>query len=118
VNVVYVVLDAARAQDFGCYGYDRRTTPQIDRIAAEGVVFERAFTPAVYTLGAMSSVWTSQYPDRHHAEVSYADRLPAGRLTLTEALGALASAGLRTQPGGGQAMGFDRGAGFVGVRLA
>jgi choline-sulfatase len=108
---MYVVLDAARAQDFGCYGYSRRTTPQIDRIAAEGVVFERAFTPAVYTLGAMSSVWTSQYPDRHHAEASYADRLPAGRLTLTEALGALGiqSGGFVLNPVAGRAMGFDRG---------
>jgi len=118
VNVVYVVLDAARARQFGCYGYPRATTPEIDRIAAEGVVFEHAFTPAVYTLGAMASVWTSQYPDRHHAQVSYADRLPAGRLTLSEALGALGvkSAGFVLNPMAGKALGFDRGFGeFVEV---
>ncbi len=111
VNVVYLVLDAARAQQFGCYGYSRATTPEIDRIAADGVVFENAFTPAVYTLGAMASVWTSQYPDRHHAQVSYADRLPAGRLTLSEALGALGirSAGFVLNVMAGKAMGFDRG---------
>ena len=64
------------------------TTPEIDRIAAEGVVFERVYTPAVYTLGAMSSVWTSQYPDRHHSEVSFSARLPKDRLTLAELLAA------------------------------
>ena len=52
-NVLLVILDAARARQLGAYGYGRPTTPEIDHIAAEGVVFEKAFTPAVYTLGAM-----------------------------------------------------------------
>src|SRR5262249_17861102 len=57
-NVLFVILDAGRARQFGAYGYARPTTPEIDRIASEGVVFDNAFTPAVYTLAAMSSVWT------------------------------------------------------------
>jgi arylsulfatase A-like enzyme len=111
LNVVLLVLDAARAQAFGCYGYGRATTPEIDRIASEGVVFERAFTPAVYTLGAMSSLWTSQYPDRHHATVSYADPLPRDRLTLAETLGArgLRTAGFVANAVAGPVHGFDRG---------
>ena len=110
-NVVLLVLDAARAQAFGCYGYGRATTPEIDRIASEGVVFERAFTPAVYTLGAMSSVWTSQHPDRHHSTVSYADPLPRDRLTLAETLGArgLVTAGFVANAVAGPVHGFDRG---------
>jgi arylsulfatase len=110
-NVLLIVLDAARARSFGTYGYSRPTTPEVDRIAAEGVVFERAYTPAVYTLGAMSSLWTSQYPDRHHAEVSYADRLPADKLTLAEALSAknVHTAGFIANPMAGRAFGFERG---------
>jgi len=110
-NVVLVILDAARAESFGCYGYGRGTTPEVDRIAQDGIVFERAGTPAVYTLGAMSSLWTSQYPDRHHAEVSYADRLPASRLTLAQALGARGThtAGFVANAMAGTAFGFDRG---------
>jgi arylsulfatase len=110
-NVMLVILDAARAGSFGCYGYGRGTTPEVDRIAQDGVVFERAGTPAVYTLGAMSSLWTSQYPDRHHAEVSYADRLPADRLTLAQALGARGThtAGFVANAMAGTAFGFDRG---------
>lgn len=111
MNVMLVVLDAARAESFGCYGQPEATTPEIDRIAADAVVFERAFTPAVYTLGAMSSLWTSQYPDRHHAEVSYADRLPADRLTLAQALSArgIHTGGFVANAMAGTAFGFERG---------
>jgi len=110
-NVLFVILDAGRADHFGAYGYARPTTPHIDRFAREGVVFERAFTPAVYTLGAMSSVWTSQYPDRHHAEVSFAARLPPDRLTLAELLGAqgIHTAGFVSNVIAGAFNGFDRG---------
>ena len=69
-----MILDAARARQFGAYGYGRPTTPEIDRIAARASCSRSAFTPAVYTLGAMSSVWTSQYPDRHHSDVSFSSR--------------------------------------------
>jgi arylsulfatase A-like enzyme len=110
-NVVLVILDAARAAQIGAYGYDRPTTPEIDRIAAEGIVFERAFTPAVYTLGAMSSVWTSQQPDRHHSEVSFSARLPKDRLTLAELLSAqgITTAGFVANAVAGSGFGFDRG---------
>jgi arylsulfatase A-like enzyme len=110
-NVVFVVLDAARARQLGCYGYARATTPEIDRIAADGVVFENAFTPAVYTLAAMSSVWTSQYPDRHHGEVSFAERLPRDRLTLADVLSAegVHTAGFVANTVAGGLNGFDRG---------
>jgi arylsulfatase A-like enzyme len=110
-NVLLVILDAGRAQSFGAYGYTRPTTPEIDRIASEGVVFERVYTPAVYTLGAMSSVWTSQYPDRHHSEVSFSARLPKDRLTLAEVLAAqgIHTAGFVANSVAGTLFGFDRG---------
>jgi arylsulfatase A-like enzyme len=110
-NVLLVILDAGRAQSFGAYGYPRDTSPQIDRIAREGVVVERAYTPAVYTLGAMSSVWTSQYPDRHHSEVSFSARLPKDRLTLAELLSAqgVMTGGFVANAIAGKVFGFDRG---------
>ncbi|MFN8092830.1 MAG: sulfatase [Vicinamibacteria bacterium] len=110
-NVLLVVLDAGRAQSFGAYGYSRETSPNIDRIAREGVVFERVYTPAVYTLGAMSSVWTSQYPDRHHSEVSFSAKLPKDRLTLAELLSAqgIQTGGFVANAVAGKLFGFDRG---------
>jgi arylsulfatase A-like enzyme len=110
-NLLFIILDAGRAQSFGAYGYSRPTTPEIDRIASEGIVFERVYTPAVYTLGAMSSVWTSQYPDRHHSEVSFSARLPKDRLTLAELLSAqgVHTAGFVANAVAGRGFGFDRG---------
>jgi arylsulfatase A-like enzyme len=110
-NVVLVILDAARAREFGAYGYGRATTPEIDRIAAEGVLFENAYTPAVYTLGAMASVWTSQQPDRHHGDVSFASPLPRNRLTLADVLSGqgIFTAGFVATAVAGGFNGFDRG---------
>ncbi len=110
-NVALIILDAARAQEFGAYGYPRATTPEIDKIAAEGVVFERAFTPAVYTLGAMASLWTSQPPDRHHSAVSFSARLPKGRLTLADLLSArgITTGGFVANAVAGTAFGFEQG---------
>jgi arylsulfatase A-like enzyme len=111
LNVVVVFLDAARAEHFGSYGYARDATPEMDRIASEGVLFERAYTPAVYTLAAMSSVWTSQYPDRHHENVAHANELPTDRPTLVEALASrgVHTAGFVANVMAGEAKGFDRG---------
>jgi arylsulfatase A-like enzyme len=110
-NVVLVILDAARARQFGAYGYERDTTPVIDAIAADGIVFENVYTPAVYTLGAMSSVWTSQYPDRHHGDVSFQSPLPPDRLTLAEVLSGqgIRTAGFTATAVSGSFNGFDRG---------
>ena len=110
-NVLLIILDAARADRFGAYGYARPTSPTIDRIAREGVVFERAYTTAVFTLMAMSSLWTSQHPDRHHAGVAYNARLPRDRVTLAELLDAagIRTAGFISNAFAGPGWGLDRG---------
>jgi arylsulfatase A-like enzyme len=110
-NVLFVIFDAARAREVGAYGYALPTTPEIDRIAREGVQFQRAFTPAVHTLGAMSSVWTSQHPDRNHSEVSFSSRLPKDKLTLAEVLSGqgIHTAGFVANAVAGAAFGFERG---------
>lgn len=110
-DVLLVVLDAAGARHFSCYGHPRRTTPEIDRIAAEGVLFERAYTPASFTLAAMASLWTSLLPDEHHRNAAHDDRLPAGVPTLAERLSAH---GIRTTAFvanwmAGRSVGLDRG---------
>ncbi|GAF99512.1 unnamed protein product, partial [marine sediment metagenome] len=42
-NVLFIVCDTLRADHLGCYGYFRETSPTIDRIASEGVVFDDYF---------------------------------------------------------------------------
>lgn len=110
-NVLLIVLDAARARQFGCYGYAPATTPEIDRLAREGVVFERAYAPAVYTLASMASLWTSLQPDEHGAGVEQGVKLGRGPLTLAERLEArgIETAGFVANGMAGPAFGLDRG---------
>jgi len=113
LNVVLVVFDAAGARHFGCYGQEQATTPEADRLAAEGVVFERAYTPAVFTLSAMASLWTSRLPDEHHRSVAHDAALPDGLPTLAEVLGAhgVGATGLVGNGMAGRGFGLDRGFG-------
>lgn len=110
-NVLFIVLDAARAQSLSAYGHPRATTPNIDRLAGEGFIFDNAYTTAAYTLAAMSSVWTSQQPDRHHGDVAFSAKLPKDRLTLAEVLTAqgVHTAGFVANQVAGAYNGFDRG---------
>jgi arylsulfatase A-like enzyme len=110
-NVLLVILDATAARHVGAYGYVRRTTPEIDRIAADGVVFEQAFTPAVYTLAAMSSLWTSRYPDEHRDVEPRTASLERARFTLPDLLSAqgIVTAGFVANGMAGPGFGFDRG---------
>jgi len=64
-NVVICVVDAARADHVHCYGYPRETTPNIDRLAGEALVFEQHFSQYPHTKPSTASLFTGQYPDTH-----------------------------------------------------
>jgi len=66
-NVLLVVIDTARADKFGCYGHPGGLTPAVDRLAAEGVLFERALAHAPWTLPSTASLLTSLHPQEHGA---------------------------------------------------
>lgn len=61
-DVVVVLLDAARADRFGYQGHQRATTPNIDALAAQSVVFEQAYAQASGTANSVYSFFTSRYP--------------------------------------------------------
>ncbi|HEX6273904.1 MAG TPA: sulfatase [Polyangiaceae bacterium] len=63
-NVVWLGIDALRADHVGAYGYARRTTPNIDRLASSGLRFERAFVQATSTWDSVPSMLTGRYPHR------------------------------------------------------
>jgi arylsulfatase len=111
MNVLLVLFDAARARQLGCYGYPHPTTPELDRLAAAGVVFERHYTPAVFTYSAVGSIWTSQYPDQDQSEWLKNGMLPSDRMTLAELLtgSGIHTATFLASPSAGQAFGLDRG---------
>ena len=64
-NILLVTLDTTRADHLGAYGDRRAQTPTLDRLAAEGVLFERAITAAPLTLPAHVSLLTGLYPFSH-----------------------------------------------------
>jgi len=61
-NVVVITIDTLRADHVGCYGYKQIHTPNIDALAADGVRFERAYTPVPVTLPAHTTIFTGTYP--------------------------------------------------------
>lgn len=61
-NIVLVTIDSLRADHCGFMGYGRDTTPTLDRMAAEGVVFNTAIAPGGKTPESMPVVFTGQYP--------------------------------------------------------
>jgi arylsulfatase A-like enzyme len=67
INLVIIGLDTARADHLGCYGYERRTSPAIDRLASEGTLFEYALSHSPWTLPSFATVFTSLYPTQHGA---------------------------------------------------
>lgn len=83
-NVVICIIDAARADHMGCYGYPRKTTPNIDRLAQEGVVFEEHFVPYCHTKASTVSLFTGLYPDAHLVRVH--STMERGQFTLARGL--------------------------------
>jgi len=65
-NVLIFVLDAAQASHLSCYGYHRKTTPIIDKLGKEGIVFLNGYCQAVYTRASTASLMTGWYPDAHY----------------------------------------------------
>jgi len=60
-DIVIVSIDALRADHVGAYGYMRPTTPHIDRLAADGVVFDHAYCPTPHTSYSVTSMMTGKY---------------------------------------------------------
>lgn len=61
-NVILVVIDSLRADHLGLYGYDQPTSPFLDRIADDSVVFEHAWAPSSYTSQSVAAIFTGRLP--------------------------------------------------------
>ncbi len=109
-NIVFVTLDCVRPDFLGCYGCQTVRTPNLDRLAARGVVFEQAITQAPNTWVSHAGILTGLYPHLHGLRSPY-DRLGPDVPTLASLL---AEAGYRTAgfPGNdllGSRAGFGKG---------
>jgi len=83
-NVLLITLDTTRPDRLGCYGYAKAKTPEIDRIAHNGVIFENAYSPVPLTLPAHASILTGTYPPYHGVRNNGKYFLPPQAVTLAE----------------------------------
>ena len=82
-GVIVVWADTLRRDHLALYGYGRPTSPVIDRLAAEGILFRDCIGHASWTKVATPSLMTSLYPTSHGVH-DFADRIPASATTLAE----------------------------------
>jgi arylsulfatase A-like enzyme len=80
-SVVVVLIDTLRADHLGVYGYDKPTSPHIDRLAAESVLFERTIAQAAWTKPSVASLFTGRFV-HHHGVIRSRDALGAELPTL------------------------------------
>jgi arylsulfatase A-like enzyme len=64
-NIVFISIDTLAADHLGIYGHSKDTSPFIDRLAKESILFESAFSNACYTLPSHLSMFTGVYPAKH-----------------------------------------------------
>jgi arylsulfatase A-like enzyme len=108
INVLLISLDTTRRDHLSCYGYARPTTPDLDALAADGMLFEKCIAVSNWTLPTHASMLCGLFPTSHGAHLlpidepltreGHPDLLPSGVLsdscvTLAEVLQA---AGYRT----------------------
>jgi arylsulfatase A-like enzyme len=83
--IILLLLDSAGANRFSLYGYERPTTPQLERLAPEATVYRYCFVPGTWTIPSHNSLLTGLYPQEHGCNTSF-DRLSPEMLTLPEIL--------------------------------
>ena len=101
-NIVFILIDDMGARDIGCFGSTLHETPNIDRLAREGMRFTQAYAAAHVCSPTRASILTGRHPARLRltnflkgrrspknspvATAPYADQLPLGETTLAEVL--------------------------------
>lgn len=86
INLVLVTIDTLRADRLGCYGYSKTETPNLDALAAQGVLFENAVTQTPLTPPSHASMFTGQYPHVHGVRNTGGFVLQSSSTTLAEIL--------------------------------
>ena len=64
-SVILITIDALRASNLSAYGYSRPTTPAMDALAREGILFERYYANSNWTRPSTASLMTGLLPSEH-----------------------------------------------------
>jgi arylsulfatase A-like enzyme len=108
-NVVVWLVDTLRADHLSCYGYERETSPRLDALAADGVLFEDFHVHANWTLPSVASLFSGRYPPIFGE--AFDVTVPDDLVPLSERLSDAGwrTAGFTTTIATAAAFGFDRG---------
>jgi len=85
VNVILIVIDTLRADHLGCYGYSRNTSPEIDKLSKEGIIFKNMVAQSSWTKPSTASILSGLYP-KNHGAMTGKGRLPEEIHLLSEIL--------------------------------
>ncbi|MGH8261773.1 MAG: sulfatase-like hydrolase/transferase, partial [Steroidobacteraceae bacterium] len=106
MRLLHIDIDTLRADHLGCYGYHRRTSPNIDAVAADGIVFENVYASDTPCLPSRTALLTGRFGIRNGVvnhggtdadpAIDGADRGFFSRLHLDSFPNRLQRAGLRT----------------------
>jgi len=109
-NILLISLDTLRRDHLHCYGYDRPTSPCVDKLASEGIVFEWCYCQAPSTLPSHRSLMTSLYPNSHKVNLPSAKLAPE-KTTVAETLSenGYYTVGIFSNPFLQASFGFDQG---------
>src|SRR5215212_3612028 len=61
MRILYIDIDSLRPDHLSCYGYHRNTSPNIDRIASEGVRFENCYASDAPCLPSRTALWAGRF---------------------------------------------------------
>lgn len=86
LNLIIFTIDTLRADHLECYGYQETKTPNINRMASEGILFQHAIVQAPLTLPSHSSIFTGTYPLFHGVRDNGGFYLDERFTTLAEVL--------------------------------
>jgi arylsulfatase A-like enzyme len=64
-NILIISVDSMRADHLSVYGYEKETSPNLDSLALDGILYENAFAPANWTGASVASILTGLYPTSH-----------------------------------------------------
>jgi arylsulfatase A-like enzyme len=85
-SLLVITIDTTRADHLGAYGYTAARTPTIDLLAAEGTLYERAYSVTAETLPSHSSIFSGLYPPSHAVRLNLSFKLSDEVTTLAEVL--------------------------------
>jgi arylsulfatase A-like enzyme len=85
-NILLIVMDATRFDFLSAHGYPQPTTPNLDRLAEDGIIFDKAFATGPWTPPSHASMFTGTYPSTHGVDVNENLYLNDNNRTLAEIL--------------------------------